>query len=476
MVPPGPHLLQGYQARDTRATHCAGFRRAARLDRRRLLGIGGLAGFELLLPGLLRAREQPRTGPRTFGRAKSVILLFLNGGHAQQETFDPKPDAPAEARGEFDSVATSVPGVRFGELLPLSAGLMHKLAVVRSMSHRHPDHIQASLPTLTGHHHPENDDLRGDFPPSPGDFPPFGAVVQSLRRGRGLPSWIQVGPLMRRNNGTILHGQFPGFLGNRNGPLVIDQDLLPADVRVGVARTDAGVSTTRLSERRDLLGEVDRRPSPGGTGEEQTFNAYQQRAFDLLTSPAIGRAFELRSESAATRDRYGRTQFGQCCLLARRLAEAEVPMINVHYCRTPIGSWDTHGQHFPQMKKSLCPTFDRAFSALVSDLDERGLLGQTLVLATAEFGRTPKVNKSGGRDHWPRVYSIALAGGGVAAGIVHGSSDRLAAAPTSHPHDPRDIAATVYHLLGVPPDTVVRDPTGRPHQLIDGQKIDAIFL
>jgi uncharacterized protein (DUF1501 family) len=282
---------------------------------------------------------------------------------------------------------------------------------------------------------------------------------------------------MRRNNGTILHGQFPGFLGNRNGPLVIDQDLLPPDVRVGVARPDAEVPSARLSARRDLLVEVDRRPrSADGTGEEQTFDAYQQRAFDLLTTPATTRALDLRSESAATRERYGRTQFGQCCLLARRLAEADVPMINVHYCRTPIGSWDTHGRHFPLMKNSLCPTFDRAFSALVKDLDERGLLGQTLVLATAEFGRTPKVNKSGGRDHWPRVYSIALAGGGVVGGVVHGSSDRLAASPSSNPHDPRDIAATVYHLLGVPADTVVRDPTGRPHQLIDGQKIDGILL
>lgn len=463
-------------ARD-RHPACESFRRAARLDRRRLLQVGGLAGFELLLPGLLRAREQPRTGPRTFGRAKSVILLFLNGGHAQQETFDPKPDAPAEARGEFGSVATSVPGVRFGELLPLSAGLMHKLAVIRSVNHRHPDHVQASLPALTGHHHPETDDLRDDPPPSPSDFPPFGAVLQSLRRGRGLPAWVQVGPLMRRNNGTILHGQFPGFLGNRNGPLVIDQDLLPADVRVGVARVDGSVSAERLSARRDLLGEVDRRPgSPGGSGEEQTFDAYRQRAFDLLTSPATTRALDLRSESAATRERYGRTQFGQCCLLARRLAEAEVPMINVHYCRTPVGSWDTHSRHFPQMKKSLCPTFDRAFSALVSDLDERGLLGQTLVLATAEFGRTPRVNKAGGRDHWPRVYSIALAGSGVAGGMVHGSSDRLAASPVSNPHDPRDIAATVYHLLGVPADTAVRDPAGRPHQLIDGQKVDGILL
>jgi|SRR5438128_2907097 len=203
-----------------------------------------------------------------------------------------------------------------------------------------------------------------------------------------------------------------------------------------------------------------------------------RRASEAHKRTGQGSAQVNRTSPAAddlTREQYGRTQFGQCCLLARRLAEAGVPMINVHYCRTPAGSWDTHGKHFAQMKNSLCPTFDRAFSSLVQDLDERGLLAQTLVLATAEFGRTPRVNKNGGRDHWPWVYSVAMAGGGTTQGIVYGSSDKTAAYPASHPHDPCDLAATVYHLLGVPANTTLYDQTHRPHALVQGEKIEALL-
>jgi hypothetical protein len=280
---------------------------------------------------------------------------------------------------------------------------------------------------------------------------------------------------MRRNNGTVLHGQSSGFLGGKHNPLVIDQDLLPADVRVAAVSADPNVSPDRLTERRDLLHRLDaQRRRLDQVAETQDLDAHQQRALNLLTSPAVGKAFRLADESPAVREQYGRTPFGQGCLLARRLAEAGVPIVNVHYCRTPDGSWDTHSKHFPQMKTSLCPTFDQAFAALVADLDQRGLLRRTLVLATAEFGRTPKVNASGGRDHWPWVYSVALAGGGAAEGVVYGSSDKSAAYPTNRPHDPRDLAATVYHLLGVPDDTVLFDQTNRPYPLVIGRKIDGL--
>ncbi len=209
--------------------------------------------------------------------------------------------------------------------------------------------------------------------------------------------------------------------------------------------------------------------------EVQTFDAFHRRAFDILSAPTTARAFDLAREPAAVRARYGRTQFGQRCLLARRLAEAGVPIVNVHFCHTPAGSWDTHSNHFRQMKNLLCPIFDQAFAALVDDLDQRGLSAQTLVLATAEFGRTPRVNRSAGRDHWPFVYSIAMAGGGTRPGTVLGASDSIAAYPTAHPHDPRDLAATVYHLLGVPPDTTVYDQTHRPHPLVVGRKIDGLL-
>jgi hypothetical protein len=281
---------------------------------------------------------------------------------------------------------------------------------------------------------------------------------------------------MRRNNGTVLHGQLPGFLGTRHNPLVVDQDLRPDDVRVEAVSPRTEVPVMRLEGRGRLLHQVEaQRRRLDQQADVQSFDEYHRRAMNLLSSSATARAFALAGESRAVRESYGRTQFGQCCLLARRLAEAGVPMINVSFCHTPAGSWDTHGSHFPQMKDSLCPIFDRAFAALVNDLDQRGLLERTLVLATAEFGRTPQINRSGGRDHWPWVYSIALAGGGAGTGIVYGASDNIAAFPTAHPHDPRDLAATVYHLLGVPENTTVYDQAQRPYPLVIGQKIDGLL-
>jgi uncharacterized protein (DUF1501 family) len=456
---------------------CDEFRLSARLHRRQLLQVGGLAGLELALPDLFRAwaAEQP-VARGTFGRARSVIMLYLHGGAAQQETWDPKPDGPSPEKGEFGAIATRVPGVRISELLPHCARMLHRMAIIRSMSHANANHVQASLAALTGHAHPPSLQSRGDFPPAPSDFPPFGAVLSLLRKAGALPTWVQVGPQMRRNNGTVLHGQIPGFLGTRYAPLTIDQDLKAEAVRIAAVSAGPELSVSRLTDRQGLLKEIDRqRRLVDQAAEAQSLDGYQQRAFRLLSSPATGRAFDLAAEPAPVRQRYGRTQFGQSCLLARRLAEAGVPIINVHYCHTPAGSWDTHGKHFTQMKRSLCPTFDQAFAALVADLDERGLLAQTLVLANAEFGRTPRINGGAGRDHWPWVYSLALAGGGAGQGVVYGSSDKAAAYPTAHPHDPRDMAATVYHLLGVPANTHVHDQTSRPHALVIGEKIGGLL-
>jgi uncharacterized protein (DUF1501 family) len=459
------------------ADGCDGFRLVDRLNRREWLRVGGLGGLGLTLPEVYRAQARAEATPKgTFGRARSVIMLFLHGGHAQQETWDPKPEGPLPERGEFGAIATSLPGVQVSELLPRSARLMHKLTVIRSLSHSNANHVQACLPAMTGHAHPPEFEDRGDFPPAPTDFPAIGAVLSSLRPAAQLPTWVQVGPLMRRNNGTVLHGQLPGFLGARHNPLVVDQDLLPDNVRVDAVTPDPETPVVRLAGRRNLLQQVDaQRRLIDRAAEVQTFDAYHQKAFNLLSSPATATAFNLAAEPAAVRESYGRTPFGQCCLLARRLAEVGVPMINVHFCRTPQGSWDTHGRHFSQMKDYLCPIFDQAFAVLVSDLDQRGLLDRTVVIANAEFGRTPKINSGAGRDHWPWVYSIALAGAGLQPGIVYGSSDKMAAYPTSHPHDPKDMAATIYHLLGVPMQTHVSDQLGRPHALVIGQKIDGLL-
>src|SRR5262245_55338976 len=344
--------------------------RGATVSRREVLRLGGACGLALSLPELLRAQTQPRPSAQTFGQATTLIGIYWHGGQAEQETWYPQPDGPSPARGEFGAIATSVTGVRIGELLPRSATILHKLAVIRSLSHGNANHVQASLAALSGHAHPPATEALGDFPPSPQDFPPFGAVLTHLRRAGSLPTWVQVGPLMRRNNGTVLHGQIPGFLGVRNSPLTVDQDLLPADVRIEAVASDPSVPVMRLTDRGRLRDQVERqRRELDQAAELQTFDAFHRRAFNLLSSPATARAFDLAAEPPSIRSRYGRTQFGQRCLLARRLAEAGVPIVNVHFCHTPDGSWDTHGRHFSTMRNLLCPIFDEAFAALVNDLD-----------------------------------------------------------------------------------------------------------
>src|SRR6516164_2949981 len=241
----------------TKTSGCNDFRLSARLHRRQMLQVGGLAGMGLALPDLFRAWAEERPARGTFGRARSVIMMYLHGGHAQQETWDPKPDGPSPERGEFGAIATSVPGVRISELLPRSAQIMHRLAVIRSLSHGNANHVQASLSAMTGHAHPPNLEARGDFPPSPSDFPPFGAVVSLVRKNGRLPAWVQVGPLMRRNNGTVLHGQLPGFLGARFAPLTIDQDLRADDVHIGAISSSPELSVSRLSDRQALLQRID---------------------------------------------------------------------------------------------------------------------------------------------------------------------------------------------------------------------------
>jgi hypothetical protein len=352
---------------------------------------------------------------------------------------------------------------------------MHKMAVIRSLTHSNANHVQASLPAMTGRHHPPGTEARGDFPPSSTDFPAVGAVLDHLRPASRLPTWVQLGPTMTRANGTVLHGQSPGFLGSSHGPLVIDQDLVPDRVVVQAVAPDRTVSPARQGARRTLFERFDEQRRALERPEVvRTFDTYQHRALDLLTTPGVARAFDLAGEPAAVRDTYGRNTFGQSCLLARRLAEAGVPMISVHYCRRPPG-WDTHGRHFTAMKDSLCPTLDRAFAALVTDLDHRGLLDSTLVWVNAEFGRTPRINRAAGRDHWPWTYSLVLAGGGIAGGVCLGATDAMAAYPTRDPHDPSDLVATVYHLLGVPPETVIHDQLQRPHALINGRPIKALL-
>jgi hypothetical protein len=403
-------------------------------------------------------------------------MLYLHGGHPQQETFDPKPHGPSAVRGEFGAIATATTGVQFSELLPRTATISNQLAIVRSMSHSNPNHVTASLPAATGHKH-----LPGtpqtDFPPAESDFPPVGAVVSDLRDSGQLPTWVRIGPLMRRNNGTVLHGQLPGFLGAANSHFAVDQELKQDDVQIQAVSPNKDLSAVRLRSRQGLLKEFDQqRRLIDQHASAQNLDQHYQKAFSLLSSEATRGAFDLAAEPNELRRSYGWTEFGQRCVLARRLIEAGVPIVNVSYCHTPSGSWDTHSNNFSKMKESLAPTLDAALTGLVVDLEQRGLLEDTLVVVNAEFGRTPAINKRAGRDHWPWVYSLALAGAGINAGAVHGSSDSSAAYPASSPHSQADFVATLYHLLGIPADTVLTDKLSRPHQLIIGQPIDQLLV
>jgi len=282
---------------------------------------------------------------------------------------------------------------------------------------------------------------------------------------------------MRRSNGTVLHGQTPGLLGPSHASFAVDQSLLPSDVVVQAIQPGADLTSDRLGGRRQLLQQLDARQEAAiASGSARNLDVHYQRAFDLLSSQRTRTAFDLQSEKPETRARYGTTEFGQRCLLARRLAEAGVPVVNVSYCHTPRGSWDTHGSNFTKMKDSLGPTFDTAFTALMEDLEQRGMLDDTLVVVNAEFGRTPTINKNAGRDHWPWVYSLALAGAGIRRGQVWGASDASAAYPDRHPRRPEDFAATLYHLLGVAPDTKIYDVLDRPHSLVTGRVIEELLV
>ena len=286
---------------------CRGFRRASELSRREALRIGGLFGCGLTLPQLFASRAHAdKVGPISFGRAKQVIVLYLHGGHPQQETFDPKPNGPSAVRGEFGAIATSVPGIEFCELLPRTAQNAHRLAVIRSMSHSNPNHVTASLAANTGHAHPLGiPDI--DIPPARTDFPPFGAVLNAIRPTPGdLPSWVRVGPLMRRNNGTVLHGQLPGFLGPAHDSFVVDQELLASDAKIEAVARAEGLTAMRLTARRDLLAQFDQaRRIIDHSVQARDLNAYYQRAYSLLTSDRTRSAFDLAAEKQTTREKYG---------------------------------------------------------------------------------------------------------------------------------------------------------------------------
>ncbi len=451
-------------------------------DRRGFLRVGGglaVAGFAL--PNTVfqnsASADSPRAGRRA-GSAKSCILVYLLGGPPHLDMFDLKPAAPAEIRGPFQPISTRVLGLQICELLPQLAGMADKYALVRSVSHRNSNHTPMIYYTLTGRHtaQPNRDnDVR---PPQGDDFPHMGSVIAKLRPPtNALPGFVAVPEVAIRSSiegeykraRTPLRGGGPGFLGARFAPLSVDgepgtREAIPA------FNSPPEVSPARFERRAALLSLLDRTGGP----ETRPLEEIQTQAVALTGSSGRGglQAFSLDGEPDALRDRYGRHRFGQSMLLARRLAEAGVPMIAIHFNEMTIcDGWDTHSKNFEACRDELLPMLDQSLSALLEDLDHRGRLDETLVVCMGEFGRTPKINKNAGRDHWGECSSTVLAGGGIRGGQVIGASDKHGAFPTATPIDPVDIQATIYHCLGLSPREHIYDRLDRPWEISQGRVI-----
>jgi hypothetical protein len=446
---------------------CADFLRLP-LDRRQLLKAGVLGATGLTLPRLLAAEGAGRRAT-----ARSCILLHQFGGPSHLDTFDPKPAAPAEVRGPFATIPTSAPGLRFGEHLPRLARLAHRVALVRSVTHRTSMHNSAAYYSLTGQQ-PLIDIVTANA--SATDLPAYGSVVAYLgshRPGPAVPPFVSL-PTMIADGPFRTPGEFAGCLGKAYDPLFVTSDPNAPTFDVRELALPAEVTVERAAERDGMLHDLealsrlaDRSAAVRGA------EVHEARALSLLTSRATQRALEIGREPDRVRDRYGRTTYGQSVLLARRLVEAGVRFVTVYYS-PGISGWDTHKDNFNTLKNSRLPNTDTALSALLEDLRERGLLDETLVVWCGEFGRTPKINAEAGRDHWPQCYTVLLAGGGVRGGTVHGTSDPSGAFPKDDPVRPDDVAATMFAALGLDPATEVRDQLGRPFPISRGEPIRAL--
>jgi hypothetical protein len=452
------------------------------MGRRRLLQLGLLGPLGLSLSGLNRARAAPSERRLSgFGRARGCLLVFLNGGPSQLDLWDMKPDAPGDVRGELTSIASIVPGIRLSELLPQTAAQADKFKIVRSVTHEASVHTTAVYTMLTGTPHPtpQVDQTRI----TPQDHPHLGSIVSRFMGWRDrlppfacLPSLFEAPPVE-----GIWPGQNAGFLGPRYDPLVIRGDKLSAQYRFPSAELPADVSLDRVATRRALLHEFDHAFNRAIAGPQTyTQDEVAGQAFELLGSSRLLRAADLSREQEVVRDRYGRHLFGQGMLLARRLIETGLPLVTLYWNDpTPAGEgggeYDSHGRIYWHMRNRLLPPTDRALSALFEDLTERGLLKDTLVVVMGEFGRTPRINNQAGRDHWPQVQSILLAGAGISGGTLFGASDRVGAFPAADPVTPAELGQTILHLLGVPADFEIYDRQGRAFRASPGDVVEGLL-
>ncbi len=445
-------------------------------DRRRFLTIGAAGVMGSTLPNLGRATsgEDPGTG-----KAKSVLLVLLSGGPSQLDMWDPKPDAPAEVRGEFSPVSTTIPGVAVCEHLPRLAQQTDRWSIIRSLAHREHNHLLATHVALTGRPTPVprgGTDL--DRVESRSDFPNYAAALDYIRprtdgvpSGVSLPNYFIEGPL-------TWPGQHAGFLGPKHDPWQIQGNPNDPNFRASSLAMPTDMNMPRLQSRRDLLESLNRGLIANDAGDTAAFREQQQVAFNLLTAGKMTKAFDLQSESDAVRDRYGRNSFGQSLLLARRLVEAGVPIVQA--AMGIVQTWDTHVDNWGRLKNTLLPQLDQGLAALTDDLIASGLMDQTLLIVMGEFGRTPKIStlpgeKIPGRDHWAHAYSALFAGAGVRGGQVIGQTDALAAYPLTRSWSPADICTTVFNALGVSRDEMLVDPIDRPHHLMNGSVIAPLY-
>ena len=458
-----------------------------RIPRRALIQAGALSALSLDLPIWYQmgraAQAESLSDVSERPRAKACIFLFMWGGPAHQDVWDLKPNAPSEYRGEFRPIDTNVPGLQICEHLPLLAQRADKLALIRSMTHDDVDHTSATHFPLTGRATPRRGGSLAE------DWPSIGSVISKLGRGKGpLPPFVSMMPVVPNGAPRFVeesHGQGAGWLGPTLDPMRIDADGSKPEYKVGDFDLLADVPETRSYRRRELLDAMDVRRREFGTDlRVEATRSHYDRAFSLLSSRGAVDAFDLTREPMEVRERYGMNVHGQSVLQARRLVEAGVPFVTVFWPNDGLTNvsvyWDTHNRNFIDLKTRLCPVTDQAFSALLDDLQQRGMLDETLIVWTGEMGRTPRIGQgvvggagagADGRDHWPSCFTSVLAGGGIRGGTVHGSSDRFAAYPATFPTAPQDLAATIYHCLGVDPHLQLRDSLGRPLTICEGSPI-----
>jgi hypothetical protein len=421
------------------------------MSRRGFLTVGsiGLGGLTLADVLRIQARAEQKNYAPIAAKADSVIHIFLPGGIAHQETFDPKPFAPIEYRGEMNSVPTKIDGERFSETLAQTAQVADKMTVIRSMTHGEAAHERGTHNMFTG------------YRPSPAlVYPSFGSVIShEYGPKNNLPPYVCIPSIPNVYAGT-------GYLSSAFSPFSLGSDPADAGFRVQDLNLPSGIDEGRFTTRRTVLDAVNdhfaKKEKSDNIGAMDTF---YQRAYSLISSEKAREAFNIAAEPANIRDEYGRNPAGQRLLLARRLVAAGVRMVTLQY-----GGWDLHSQIVPGMRSQM-PAFDQALAALIRDLDRQGLLSRTLVMVSSEFGRTPKINKDAGRDHWPKVFSVALAGGGVKGGYIHGASNATATEPERDPMGPEDLATTVYHLMGIVADKELMAPGARPIEIVDGGKV-----